>query len=130
VHISYKAAGQDTRGGYALLEGLVPPGAGPPWHIHHREDEGFYVLEGTFEIFFGGQRFVVTPGAFAHLPRDVPHRFSNVGDRAGRLLRIVSPAGFEGFFEHMSVLAAGGPQDLAQARAIAHRYGVEFIEPP
>ena len=130
VHISYKAAAQDTRGEYALLEGSVAPGGGPPWHIHHREDEGFYVLEGTFEILFGDERFVATSGAFALLPRDVPHRFRNVSDRPGRLLGIVSPGGFEAFFEHMSVLAADGPPDPEKARALADRYGLEFIGSP
>jgi mannose-6-phosphate isomerase-like protein (cupin superfamily) len=129
VQFSYKAVAQDTRGEYALLEGFAPPGSGTPIHIHHREDEGFYILEGTFEVLYGEERFVVTPGSFALLPRNVPHGFRTVGDRPGKLLGIISPAGLEAFFEHMSVLAAGGPPDPERVQALAAKFGVELVRP-
>jgi hypothetical protein len=81
VHISYKATAQDnTRSEYALLEGSVAPGAGPPWHVHHREDEGFYVLEGTFEIFFGDERFsFATAASSSAAVGSVPRVVATVG---------------------------------------------------
>ena len=69
IVFSYKAVGEDTEGRYALTEGIVPPHHGAPEHIHHREDEAFYILEGEFEIECGGEIFRASPGTFALLPR-------------------------------------------------------------
>jgi mannose-6-phosphate isomerase-like protein (cupin superfamily) len=69
IVFSYKAVGEDTGGHYALTEGMVPPHHGAPEHIHHREDEAFYILEGEFKIECGGEVFKATPGTFALLPK-------------------------------------------------------------
>lgn len=68
IVFSYKAISEDTEGRYALTEGIVQPHHGPPEHIHHREDEAFYILEGEFEIECGGEVFTARPGTFALLP--------------------------------------------------------------
>ena len=76
-----KAGGPDTREAFTLIEAELPAGEGPPPHIHHNEDEGFYILEGEVSITCGEQTWTAVPGSFAMLPRGVPHSFT------------VSPAG-------------------------------------
>jgi mannose-6-phosphate isomerase-like protein (cupin superfamily) len=125
--IIYKATAEHTSGAYALGEGIAPPGSGPPMHVHHREDEGFYVLEGTLEIACGDERFVASAGTFALLPRGVPHAFRNATSDTARVLCIQSPAGVEGFFEHLSVLAKDGRPDPAKVDALMQKYEIEFL---
>ncbi|MEW6144256.1 MAG: cupin domain-containing protein [Thermodesulfobacteriota bacterium] len=96
----YLATGEDTGGAYSLFEALVPPkDPGPPPHIHRNEDEAFYVLKGRFTIFSGDEEFRAEPGDFISLPRGISHSFRSDSDEAGRLLVIVSPSGFEKFFD-------------------------------
>jgi quercetin dioxygenase-like cupin family protein len=86
----FLATGEDTNGKYAMWEAIVPPGGGPPPHVHSWEEEGFYILEGeiTFEI--GGERLMATPGTFANMPIGTTHSFKNESDRPARML-IVRP---------------------------------------
>jgi mannose-6-phosphate isomerase-like protein (cupin superfamily) len=69
----FLATGEDTDGRYALWEAIVPPGGGPPPHVHSREEEGFYILEGEITLQIGGERLVATPGTFANMPVGTPH---------------------------------------------------------
>lgn len=78
IRFTYKATSNDTGGLYAFTEGVVPPQHGAPLHVHHREDEAFYILEGTFEIECGGKTYTAGPGTFALLPKNLPHRFQNL----------------------------------------------------
>jgi mannose-6-phosphate isomerase-like protein (cupin superfamily) len=75
IRFSYKATAEDTGGRYAFTEGVIPPHHGAPLHIHHREDEAFYILEGEFEIECDDEVFRVGPGTFALLPKDSPTDF-------------------------------------------------------
>lgn len=96
----YLATGEDTGGAYSLFEALVPPNdPGPPPHIHRNEDEAFYVLEGEFSISLGDEEFRAGAGDFIFLPRGIRHSFKSNSDKAGRLLVIVNPSGFERFFD-------------------------------
>src|SRR5215213_8755031 len=90
-----KATKEQTGGLYTLVEVLNAEGEGP-LHVHHREDEGFWILEGelTFEV--GEQKIKAGPGSFVFSPKDVPHRYT-VDSGPARLLYILSPAGFEEF---------------------------------
>lgn len=127
ISFTYKATSADTDKMYAMAEGVVPPHHGAPMHIHHREDEAFYILEGEFEIECGGEIFRAGPGTFALLPKELPHRFENLSASPGKLLCVQSPAGVEEFFEHMSVIAGAGAPDLKKMRELAHRYQIEFF---
>ena len=69
----FLATGEDTNGKYALWEAIVPPGGGPPPHVHSREEEGFYVLEGEITFTVNGERVVATAGTFANMPVGTPH---------------------------------------------------------
>ena len=79
----FLATGEDTNGKYALWEALVPPGGGPPPHVHSREEEGFYVLEGEITFPVGGERLVARAGTFANMPVGTPHSFKNESDQTG-----------------------------------------------
>lgn len=128
IEFTYKATTEDTEGQYALAVAIVPPNYGTPMHVHHREDEAFYILEGEFEIECGGENFKAGPGTFALLPKDLPHRFQNLSKHAGKVLCVQSPGGVEEFFEHMSVFAhESRPLDPTKMQELAQRYGIEFV---
>jgi quercetin dioxygenase-like cupin family protein len=99
-----KATAADTGGGLSIVEVTEPAGAEAPLHVHRREDEGFWILDGdiTFEV--GGTTFEATAGDFAFGPRDIPHRYK-VGDAGCRMLFVFTPGGFEGAIMEMSTPA-------------------------
>jgi mannose-6-phosphate isomerase-like protein (cupin superfamily) len=99
-----KASAADTGGLYTLLEITAPPGLQTPLHVHYREDEGFYVLEGTVTIQVGEETVELGPGQHAFGPRDIPHRFT-VGPDGARMIWVLTPSGFEDFVEEASVPA-------------------------
>jgi mannose-6-phosphate isomerase-like protein (cupin superfamily) len=125
--MTYKATVEDTGAAYSLAVEVTPPHGGLPLHVHHREDEAMYILEGEYEIQYGDDVFRATAGTFVFLPRDVPNRYQNVGDAPGRFLYITSPGGFEKLVEQTSLLAIGTPPDMQKIKEMAHKYGVEFI---
>ncbi len=103
------ATGEQTGGAFSLTHAIVPPGGGPPPHTHARDDESFFVLEGTVTFYadIGGPGETRTdggPGAFVHLKRGVKHRFANETGEPARMLIHTAPAGFE-----RMVMAAGTP---------------------
>src|SRR2546425_1549531 len=99
-----KATAADTGGAYTLVEIEVGPGYSTPLHVHHREDEGFWMLEGsaTFEV--GDNTFEAMPGTHLFGPRGIPHRWA-AGPDGARLLYLFAPGGFEELIEAMSVPA-------------------------
>ena len=98
-----------------------------PLHRHTREDEYSYVLEGRVGALLGDEVVYGEPGDLMFKPRGQWHTFWNAGDEPARLLEIISPGGFEGYFEEMTELPLdAGPPDPAQIAAIAARYGLEL----
>src|SRR4051794_29439636 len=81
-----KCSDRDTNGAYALMEAIVPPGNGPPPHIHSREDEAFYVLEGDLQFHADGSSFTAASGAWVTLARGSLHYFRNIGSKPARML--------------------------------------------
>jgi quercetin dioxygenase-like cupin family protein len=132
-----KADGSDTGDRVLVTEQLVPRGGGSPLHVHHNEDEWFYVLEGELTIWVGGQTIVAGAGAFAFGPRDVPHTFVVSSERA-RFLLVTEPAGFEGFIRALAEPATApeippaptAPPDMAPVLAAAAEHGLEILGPP
>src|SRR6202008_4432655 len=94
----FLATGEDTDGKYAMWEAIVPPGGGPPAHIHSREEESFFILEGEIPLQIGEQRMVVPAGTFANLPVGSLHSFKNASDKLARMIISVAPAGLEQMF--------------------------------
>jgi mannose-6-phosphate isomerase-like protein (cupin superfamily) len=137
-----KATAEHTGGRYTLVEILVPefPMEESLLHVHHFEDEGFYILEGELTFYVGDQTIKAQPGSFLFGPKDVPHAFS-VDSGPARLLFILSPAGMEGLIREMGEPARSlsippppeEPPDEAEMgrlMAIAARYGGEMLGPP
>src|SRR5687768_2493200 len=94
----FLATGDITNGKYALWEAVIPPGGGPPSHVHSREEEGFYVLEGELIFHVAVERIVAWDGTYANMPVRTPHSFRNESDRPARMLISVAPAGLERMF--------------------------------
>lgn len=136
--IIFKATTETTGGSYALFDSLVLPGGGPPPHIHHREDESFYVLEGEFEFLDRDRWIKAGAGSFVHVPKGTLHTLKNSGEEVGRLLTLVVPAGLDKFFEEAGTPGTDvsspppppGPEDIEKMLMSAERYGIEFPPPP
>lgn len=126
--ITVKADTKGTNGSLTVLELLVAPGSGPARHIHLREDEVWWVLEGEFRFKAGDTMLRASAGGMAFGPRGLPHNFQNVGDTPGRLLIVTTPSGVERFFEQFAALP--GPADADALAAVGHANWIEFIGPP
>jgi quercetin dioxygenase-like cupin family protein len=132
-----KLVGADTNGALTMVEVSARPEFGPPPHIHHRQDECFYILEGTFEFTYEGRTFTAGSGSVVHLPRGRVHTHRAAGPAAARALVVYTPAGVEQFIEEAGtpvVDAAATPAaptmpDLEKIVAIASKYGIE-VPPP
>jgi quercetin dioxygenase-like cupin family protein len=94
---TYLVTGAESGGSFFSLEASVGPGNGPPPHVHHLEEEQFYVLDGELTFWVGDQKLEVSAGDFIHIPRGTVHSFKN-GARPAKLFSTFSPAGIEGFF--------------------------------
>jgi quercetin dioxygenase-like cupin family protein len=132
-----KASGESTGGDVAVIEQIAPLGAGSPLHVHHREHEWFYVIEGELTFWVGGETTVAPAGSFVFGPKGIPHTFM-VSSEQARFLLVAEPAGFDRFMR-----AAGEPAprpeippapteapDVAALTALAAEYGIEITGPP
>ncbi len=128
--ISIKMTGSDTNGKYTIFETTTPVNGGPPLHMHHREDEWFYVLEGEFLFQVGDRQIRAATGAALFAPHDVPHTFLNVGTTPGRTLVVAEPAGLEMFFAQMAAACVDGLPDPAAILPVFEKYGLELLGPP
>ncbi len=122
--------GRDTGGVVSAVESHDVPGGGPPPHIHQGEDETFKILEGEYEWTVGGKTFIGKEGATIFAPRGIPHTYRYLGKTPGRLMCIMTPSGFEGFFEEIGALGPEQQQDIGRVIAIAKTYGLEILPPP
>jgi quercetin dioxygenase-like cupin family protein len=122
--------GRDTGGVVSAVESHDVPGGGPPPHIHSREDETFQVLEGEYEFTVDGKSFVAKKGATIFAPRGMPHTYRYLGQARGRLMCVITPAGFEGFFEAIGALTSQQQQDIPRVITIAKEFGLEILPPP
>jgi quercetin dioxygenase-like cupin family protein len=130
--------GEQTAGAYAVVEAFVPPGGGPPAHVHRREDEAFLVVEGEFVFNLGGKRVRLTAGGFIFGPRGVPHAFKSVGPTAGRMIITVLPAGVERSIAAIGTRLPGRedapipptPEHMDRVAQLAASYGVEIVPGP
>jgi len=120
---------------YALLEWSSPPAIpGPPVHRHRVTDEGFYVVSGSFGFLAGDQTVYGSSGAYVFVPHGQPHTFWNDGPTLAKVLIVISPAGFEPYFQELSAgLAAAGADPTASMtvrQALSVKYDIEVIGPP
>src|SRR5579864_9048091 len=130
-----KATGEQTGGAYGLVHQILPAGFASPWHLHHAEDETFYVLAGEITFLCGDTRVEGDAGTFVYGPRGIPHGFRVTASAPARLLLMNTPAGFEQFVLALSAPAAGdappsaGPPDMEKLIAMAARYHIEILGP-
>lgn len=135
--ITFLATGEQTGGAYFMAEVIVAPGAGNPPHIHHHEEEAFYIQQGTMTIQVGSQTVIASAGDFVRLPREVVHAFQNTGNGEAKVLLVCSPAGLEKFFEEGFYPAAEWPDALplmndgfmARLLTAAAKCDLEFLPP-
>jgi quercetin dioxygenase-like cupin family protein len=135
--MTFLATAEDTQGRFALIEAVAKKGNAPPAHIHHREDEIFYVVEGEITANVGGETIKATPGTLVFLPRNVVHSFAIESEQV-RMLVLLTPAGMEGWFKEFGVPAqamtlppaAEVPfSEIQRMLAIAPKYGLQFVVP-
>jgi len=124
----WKATGATTQGVLDTAELKALPQASAPEHIHHWNDESFYILEGTFRIKVG-ERWIDAPaGTFAFVPRGTAHAWLNVGAEPGRILLVFTPGGAHHYFEDLAPLL-DGLVDPERLLPILHKHGVELVRP-
>ena len=131
------ATGEQTGGAYVLSEARVLPGGGPPPHIHRREDEAFFVLEGEITFTLGDKQVVARPGSFIQGPRGIPHAFKNESHAPARMLILVTPPGFDKFITEIAKPVPSfdsppwpvTPADIQKLLAVAPKYGIEILPP-
>lgn len=132
-----KSTAETTGGTVAVIEHLAPQGSGSPLHVHSREDEWFYVIEGELTFWVSGETSVAPAGSFVFGPKGIPHTFIVSSERA-RFLLVTEPAGFEGFMragaepaERLEIPPAPiAPPDMEAMGALAAEYGIEILGPP
>lgn len=134
IHIT----GKETGGRYAMVELYATKEGEAPWHIHHREDEAFYIIEGEMTVYVGDKALKGKAGDFIFAPKDIPHMYTVDVPGHARILMIFSPAGFEDFVRATSVPATSlippPPEtvniDYDKVVHLAKEFGAEFVEPP
>jgi quercetin dioxygenase-like cupin family protein len=131
-----KASSDETGGALTVIDTWLTPAGNPPMHIHHREDEAFFMLEGEIEYFLAGSPSrLARHGDFVFGPRGVPHRFE-VRTPEARVLVLGTPGGAERFFQAMGEAAASPtlpvpqPPDVERVIAIAAAHNIEILPPP
>ena len=130
THMLIRIDGRDTGGTVAVVETHDIPGGGPPPHIHHREDETFQILEGDYEFSVAGRTIAAKKGTSLFAPHGFPHTYRYVGKTPGQLMTVITPAGFEGFFEEIGAMSPQQHQDIPLVIEIGKKYGLEILPPP
>jgi quercetin dioxygenase-like cupin family protein len=131
--ITFQATSADTNGAYAFWVDEPPGHVGPPKHVHSREEEGFYVIEGQVQFRAGHIDSILTKNGFIALPKGIPHSWINTSTGQARLITFTAGAGNEGFFLTLGAPGIGpaGPRatlPLAEINARTRRYGVTYME--
>ena len=131
VGVRFLIWGAESGGGFSLVEHPIPPRTlVAPLHLHEREDEYSYVLEGRMGAQLGDDVVFAEPGDLVFKPRNQWHTFWNAGDTPCRILEIISPAGFEHFFnelgERMAEAKAVSVAEVPDVSGLAARYGHYF----
>jgi quercetin dioxygenase-like cupin family protein len=125
LRVEIKIASHQTGGAFSLLECTLEPGRLVPPHVHTREDEYTYVLEGEIGLRIGDQIMRATAGCLVMKPRGIPHTFWNIGPQPARTLDPITPAGLETYFLELAELFRTGA--FEQVGALGARYGITRV---
>src|SRR5919199_1618946 len=127
--VAFLLRAEQTAGHYSLTEFTLapPPAPGPPMHVHKAEDELTYVLEGELEFVLEERSERASVGSFFLVPKGTPHTLRNLGPGAAKILVVLTPPGFEGYWEEASQLleVSGGDPDPAQMRALQEKHNMD-----
>jgi quercetin dioxygenase-like cupin family protein len=132
------AKSESTGGAYSLVHLTASPGFETPYHLHHSEDESFYVLEGEFTFICEGKKTVLGAGGYIFLPRGRPHGFRSNSEKDARILTHVLPGTEVGFIGMMTEMAVPGrervlkeptPPDLQRLRAVCAKNKIDILGP-
>jgi quercetin dioxygenase-like cupin family protein len=123
----HKIKSSATNGAFSVMEFVTPPGKGVAIHVHEREDELVYLLEGEIEVALGNQKMKAVPGVMALLPRGIPHGFTNIGNKPSRLLDTILPGQFDNYFVELAALYAAGHPSEEQLDRLSRRYGIKYL---
>jgi quercetin dioxygenase-like cupin family protein len=129
VGVVFKIDGADTAGALSVVEHPFAVGALVPPHVHTREDEISIVLEGEIGFRSEDQEVVLRAGGYIVKPRGEVHAMWNAGTSPARMIEIISPAGFEGFFRELTGMTAVGPPEPEAIVELGDRYGLPFAKP-
>ena len=121
---------EETGGAMSIVDSLSPVGSGPPRHIHHNEDETFVMITGTCKVWIEGVETIAGPGESVFIPRGREHTFKVIGEEPSRHLVILTPGGFEGFFQDMADGQCRIPEDMTAVEASATKHNMTFTGPP
>lgn len=130
-----RASGADTNGSLSLIEQVIPSGFASPWHVHHNEDESFYVIDGRMTVVVGERALSLNTGDYAFGPRGIPHGFRIEGTKPTRVLLMTNGGAFAEFVREASEPAldatppAPSESDLPKLVAMAERYGLSILGP-
>jgi mannose-6-phosphate isomerase-like protein (cupin superfamily) len=136
--LTYKVPSRQTGGAYSLFEVTTQPGAGPPPHVQHREDESFYVLEGEYEFLLGSHTLRAGAGSLLYVSKGALHSHKNVSEVVGRMLVILTPGGlYEQSFEEVGKPVGGEAEpldfedqsDMRRIVEVAAEHGIEIPMP-
>lgn len=126
--VIFKIDAETTGGAFSICETTAEPGRLIPPHLHETEDELSYVIEGRIGVLLGDDEYLAEAGSWVVKPRGIAHTYWNPGPEPARLIEIVSPPGFEGFFRDLGrLLAVDGPPDIGEITATAARYHHRFL---
>ena len=127
IGVRFMINGEDAGGDFSLVEHPLSPRAlAAPLHRHTREDEYSFVLEGQVGALLGDEVVIAGPGDLLFKPRNQWHTFWNAGDEPARILEIISPSGFERFFEELVDLGGAVNADPGALAELCERYGLEM----
>ncbi|HWB20910.1 MAG TPA: cupin domain-containing protein [Phycisphaerales bacterium] len=124
------ADSSSTRGQCFIFEDISPPSGGPPLHTHTRDDEFFYILEGSVKFVIDGVESIARAGEFRHAPRGSIHAFMNMGPGKSRMLITCTPAGLETAFREVDALNRAGKMTPETLTAAFKKIELDIVGPP
>ncbi len=130
--VIFKIPGNETGGRLSVVEHPIDPGRLVPPHVHVKEDEYSCILQGKVGARIGELETTAGPGSYVFKPRNIPHTFWNAGPEPARLIELISPAGFEKFFDELAEIyaaAGAGMPDQEKIRELGARYSLSFVMP-
>jgi quercetin dioxygenase-like cupin family protein len=129
IGVAFKIGGADSGGALSIVEHPFEVGALVPPHVHTREDEYSYVIEGEIGFRSEDQEVVLGPGGYIIKPRGEVHAMWNAGKTPARMIEVISPAGFEDFFGEVADMNDRGTFEFAAMAEMAERYGLSLAAP-